>query len=524
MRPAAPGVRRSSRRRRLLLGGVLLSAVALTGCFGPGIHPVGTPLTSTQMPPGLWRSLGGNQCTWARVRSGGVTAGRNIRTNGPQYMQVEPGDVGAAIGSCVPFWQQPGPFAKPLVQPGSDVSDGDFLVGYEVKPGTYVGSGGSQCTWAAVRGFHGKDSAGNNPDFIRGGSSTTAQIASGDYGFTSQGCGTWHFTSSAPPPPPTTTTTKPPPPPDPVFHADVEDFPDPNVLRVDSASKCGGDPAPCYYAYSTEAGFLGFINVPVIRSPDLVNWKWAGPPAPGQTAARKDAMPTLAPWAAFGGNWAPTVMWNTTLSKYVMYYTAKLAGSSPARECLGMATSTAPDGPYVDNSTQPFLCPNGAGDTIDPSTFVDSGGGLWLQYTDQSAIRTRQLNPDGTLVSGSPAQLLAPLESWESGRVEAPNMIQTDSTGILLFYSGNVFNNAGYAVGVARCTAPGVSCTRIPPGSPILASSDGPGGQSPFQFGDGSWRLAYHAWVGGVGTGVRTLHIANMTFSGTSPNQNPSIG
>jgi arabinan endo-1,5-alpha-L-arabinosidase len=259
----------------------------------------------------------------------------------------------------------------------------------------------------------------------------------------------------------------------------------------------------------------------------LVNWKWAGPPASGSTAPRKDAMPVRASWTVFGGNWAPSVMFNTTSSEYVMYYTAKSTTSSNGggRECVGVATSSAPDGPYTDNALQPFLCPNGAGDTIDPSPFVDGTGGLWLQYTDQSAIRTRQLTATGTeFLNGTTSTLLTATQAWEASRVEAPSMIQTPDTGILLFYSGNVFNNAGYAVGVARCTAPGVSCTRIPPGSPILASSNGPGGQSPFQFGDGSWRLAYHAWVGGVGTGVRTLHIANMTFSGTSPNQNPSIG
>ena len=500
----------------------------LTACFGNGLHAVGTPLTSTQMPPGLWRSLGGNQCTWARVGTGGVT-GRNIRTSGPQYMQVEPGDVGTAIGDCVPFWQQPGPFATPLVQPGSDFGNGDFLVGYEVQPGTYVASGGAQCTWAAVRGFHGKDSAGDNPDFIRGGSATTARIASSDYGFTSQGCGTWHFTSSAQPPPPTTqppppTTTQPPPPPDPVFHVDVTDFPDPFVMRVDDASKCGGDPAPCYYAYATEGGFLGFINVPVIRSSDLVNWKWAGPPAPGQTAARKDAMPTSASWVTFGGNWAPSVMFNTTLNKYVMHYTAK--STSLGRECIGVATSSAPDGPFVDNNSQPLTCPNGAGDTIDPSTFVDGTGNLWLLYADQNGIQSRPLTANGLGFTGSATQILTAAGGWENNRIEAPSMIETPDTGILLFYSGNVYTNPGYGVGAARCDSVTGTCTRIP-GNPILSSSDGPGGQSPFQLPDDSWRMAYHEWDGIVGYnngGVRILNISPMTFSGTTPTKTPSIG
>ncbi len=425
----------------------------------------------------------------------------------------------------MPFWQQPGPFATPLVRPGSDFGDSDFLVGFEVQPGTYIASGGAQCTWAAVRGFHGKDSAGDNPDFIQGGSATTTRIASSDYGFTSQGCGTWHFTSSAQPPPPTTqpppTTTQPPPPPDPVFHVDVEDFPDPFVIRVDDASKCGGDTAPCYYAYTTESGFLGFINVPVIRSSDLVNWKWAGPPAPGQTAARKDAMPTPASWVTFGGNWAPSVMFNTTLNKYVMHYTAK--STSLGRECIGVATSSAPDGPFVDNNSQPLTCPNGAGDTIDPSTFVDGTGNLWLLYADQNGIQSRPLTANGLGFTGSTTQILTAVGGWENNRVEAPSMIETPDTGILLFYSGNRVHESRLRSRAARCDSVTGTCTRIP-GNPILSSSYGPGGQSPFQLPDDSWRMAYHEGtiVGYDNGGVRILTLADDVLR-HDPDQDPEL-
>ena len=108
-------------------------------------------------------------------------------------------------------------------------------------------------------------------------------------------------------------------------------------------------------------------------------------------------------------------------------------------------------------------------------------------------------------------------------------MIQTTQTGILLFYSGNIFTSPGYGVGAARCATPSSSCPRISL-SPVLATRGttyGSGGQTPFQLPDGSWRLAYHAWddiVGYDNGGKRTLHISPMTFSGTPPNQNPTIG
>ena len=85
--------------------------------------------------------------------------------------------------------------------------------------------------------------------------------------------------------PVTTTTTRPPTLPlapsgvsaSPVLtQGKIEDFPDPFVLRVDDAARCGTDSAPCYYAYSTAAGFLGLTNVPVWRSTDLAPWTWVG--------------------------------------------------------------------------------------------------------------------------------------------------------------------------------------------------------------------------------------------------------
>jgi hypothetical protein len=116
-----------------------------------------------------------------------------------------------------------------------------------------------------------------------------------------------------------------------------------------------------------------------------------------------------------------------------------------------------------------------------------------------------------------------PSPSWEADRAEAPSMVKAPDGSVLLFYSGNVFDDPSYGVAVARCTsaAPATECTRLAP-SPILASSQGPGGQTPFQLQNGSWRLAYHAWrdVVGYPNGRRLLHISSMTISGSST---PSI-
>jgi len=460
------------------------------------------------------------------------------------------------VGNCYPFWQQPGAFARPLVQPGNPFGDGDFLVGYEVAPGTYVATAppGQTCTWSVVRGFHGMTTAGVSPDFVRGTTTNkggpTAIIHTGDFGFTSQGCGQWNQTGPAPPEVPPATVA-PPTTVDPLPAAPggasatalqisgaSQDFPDPFVLRVDDATICGG-PATCYYAYATESGFLGLLNVPVARSTNLTTWNWAGPdltgPTPGVPDGKpdKDAMATLAPWVAFGGNWAPSVLArpsNPDGKQYVMYYTAKSKNNSVygGRQCVGIATAATPDGPFVDTSAAPVICNTTAGGTIDASPFVASDGSVYLTYSDDIGIRAQRLTSSGLSLAGG-EQLLMTFGSgypWELPRIEGPTMLSTPATGIVLLYSAGLFDTTRYSVGAARCVTPLGPCRNIY-STPTLSSRGvtmlGPGGQTPFQLPDGSWRIAFHAWnttVGYNAGGIRTLRLLPLTF----PGGNPAIG
>jgi beta-xylosidase len=335
---------------------------------------------------------------------------------------------------------------------------------------------------------------------------------------------------------PPTTTKPPPPPPPPVpslpsapggasasgvtISGTLEDFPDPFVLRIDDTTTCGGT-APCYYAYATEAGFLGLLNVPVARSTDLTTWAWT--PA-------KDAMPGLASWVQWGGNWSPEVLPRplngNANQKYVMYYTAKSKASSPygGLPCVGIATSASPAGPFVDSSPAPVLCATGSGGTIDPSPYVASDGSVYLSYVDDLGIHAQKLTSNGLGLAGG-TQLLLSLNgayAWEYPRVEAPSMMNTPATGILLFYSAEVYTNPGYSVGVARCDSPLGPCHRIYSTATLSSRGTmyGPGGQTPFQrTPGGSWMMAFHAWDGTVGypAGKRSLHFLPLTFNGANP-------
>jgi hypothetical protein len=175
-------------------------SMALAGCIGPGTHPVTQQVQNGTIGVGLWRSLGGDACYWARLRAfsgqpGDVIAD-DLSHDGPRYVQVLPTDAGFEQSGCLPFWQEPGAFARPLATPGQPFGPGDFKVGYEVTPGVYRSPGAdparpkSVCYWARLSGF-----TGGLGDVIENKVSTggeeTVTITAGDTGFTSDNCGVW---------------------------------------------------------------------------------------------------------------------------------------------------------------------------------------------------------------------------------------------------------------------------------------------------------------------------------------------
>src|ERR671922_790203 len=119
------------------------------------------------------------------------------------------------------------------------------------------------------------------------------------------------------------------------------DFPDPDIL----------DAGGTYYAFGTNAAGL---NVQVARSLDLVSWTGAG-----------DALPVLPAWARAGRTWAPDV--SETMNGFVLYFTARHAASG--RQCIGVATSASPGGPFLAASA-PLVCQLELGGLIDPAAFV----------------------------------------------------------------------------------------------------------------------------------------------------------
>jgi beta-xylosidase len=278
-------------------------------------------------------------------------------------------------------------------------------------------------------------------------------------------------------------------------------FPDPAVIEADGV----------FYAFATNSNRQ---NTPAARSTDLVQWTML-----------PDAMPQLAPWVAPVRSmvWAPEAL--RVGDSYRLYYTARDQASG--RQCIGVASSAAPEGPYVDSSAQPLICPPGYQRAIDPSPFAD-GRQLYLYFSgvccdEPNGIFVQKLAADGLATTGTPALLLKVDSSWEGAIAEAPTMLKHGGK-LYLFYSGNDYRNQTYAVGYALCKAAAGPCTKAKE-NPVLAtgssaaSASGPGHQSIARVGDEYWML-FHGWNGLIGYnrgGSRVMWLQPLTWRNGKP-------
>ena len=251
-------------------------------------------------------------------------------------------------------------------------------------------------------------------------------------------------------------------------------FPDPFVLKE-------GD---TYYAFSTTSGGKHY---PTLISKDLVHWE-EGP----------DAMPEMADWTA-GNTWAPEVL-KLHDGLYLMYYTAEWI--EVGLQCIGIAESRRPLGPYVDRNKRPFICQQDEGGSIDADPFRDDDGSLYLYWKNDgnrigmnTYIYGVRLSPNGRRMVGKPKRLLAGEPNWEINWIEAPFMWKHE-VRYYLFYSANAYNTPDYAVGYAICEGPLGPC-RKGPENPILRSkcaAAGPGHNSVTVDKHGRPWFVYHAW------------------------------
>lgn len=274
------------------------------------------------------------------------------------------------------------------------------------------------------------------------------------------------------------------------------EFADPSLLQV-------GD---TYFLYATGTAST---NVQVGRTDDFVEWT--------QLA---DALPTLPGWAEPGFTWAPAVAAMGGGSEYVLYFVARDRASGD--QCIGVATSHLPEGPFSSTTAQPLVCQVDLGGSIDPYVFIDDEQPFLLWKNDAPSygaepwLWIQPLSQDGVALVGAPTALLHPDRVWEGGVVEAPALVRRHDT-YYLFYSANDYASAQYAIGYARAPTL-LGPYRKTPG-PLLASQQiagviGPGGQDILERGEMTW-LVYHSWDPTMT--YRYLRLDRLVWNGDTP-------
>jgi hypothetical protein len=299
----------------------------------------------------------------------------------------------------------------------------------------------------------------------------------------------------------TATTTPPPAPLAPVPPSDGRDAPDPFVL----------DAGDRWVLFSTQ---VGLVNVPAAVSSDLTTW-----------SAPVDALPVLPSWAEWGRTWAPGALHRP--DGFVLWFAAR--HRALGLQCIGVAYSPEPTGPYRSDAPEPLVCQPEEGGSIDPSPFVDVDGTAYLTWKSDanavgrpSTLYAQRLRPDGLAFVGERVALLRGGSGWERPLIENPQLVRFGASYVLL-YSGGWWESDGYATGYATCAGPLGPCTKVTVDGPVHATHGdqaGPGGASVVAGPAGDQWVTYHAWtagrVGYGGGGLRSVHFAPITWDGTS--------
>lgn len=258
------------------------------------------------------------------------------------------------------------------------------------------------------------------------------------------------------------------------------DFPDPEVTQF------GGR----YYAYGTGSH--------VTRAPVAT-----APSATGTWTLLGDALPERPAWVAEGsGAWAPDVFRRSD-GKYLMYFTGKRA--SDGTMCIGTALAEVPAGPFAPLGEAPLVCKPDEGGDIDPASFVDDDGQLYLLYKsngpgDQpSIIWLQAVAADGVTLVGERKELLRSDLPEENGVVEAPVLVRRGSQYVL-FYSIKAYTNTDYQTTYA--TASSLTGPYSKTGEPLIGRTsfedplDGPGGADVTTGDEGQQHAFFHGWIG----------------------------
>ncbi|MGW0391231.1 family 43 glycosylhydrolase [Streptomyces sp. NPDC003042] len=194
-----------------------------------------------------------------------------------------------------------------------------------------------------------------------------------------------------------------------------------------------------YHAYATNGDGK---YVQHATSEDLTHW----------STAHADALPAVGDWADPDRRkvWAPEVFDNG--DGFTPHYTAR--DRAGGKQCIGVAPSSSPQGPFRPAGQGPLVCPLAQGGAIDASSYEEDGRRYLLWKNDGNCCRLstglhlQPVSRDGTRITGDPVTLIGQDLDWEAGTVEAPMLVKRDGRYVLLYSAGS-YDGDHYKVGYA---------------------------------------------------------------------------
>lgn len=278
-----------------------------------------------------------------------------------------------------------------------------------------------------------------------------------------------------------------------VHHVISGDFPDPGFMKASDGK---------YYLYATGQGF----RVSSSTSPS------------GGFSTPKNSMTTLPAWVGNARDgtkhlWAPHVFEVSSGGSplYVMYFTGHSA--SFGNDCIGLATSRSPVGPFAPRST-PFLCARTkAYEAIDPTMYLTKDNRRFIvykigQYSPDRRFEIRADEVDAatgtTRLDGFDAkQLMA-----STGAVmEAPSVVAANGK-TWMFLSRNAYDSCSYSTEVWSAPTFLSTFTLVRTLKFVNPNNDqafcGPGGAEVIDD-NGTIRMAFHVWNKGDASGGRSV-------------------
>lgn len=255
-----------------------------------------------------------------------------------------------------------------------------------------------------------------------------------------------------------------------------------------------------YYAYGTRVnGFEVYV------SEDLKQW-------------RRNEIKALSPENSWGTRWfwAPEVYYVKSKNLFYMFYSVD--------EHICVATSTSPEGPFLQSDKKPLIADEKG---IDTSLFIDDDGTPYLYYvrfTDGNVIWVAEMNDDlKSIKKETLTKCISVTADWEKKQAkvaEGPSVLKKGDTYYLI-YSANHYESKDYAVGYATSKSPKGPWIKYS-GNPILRRDKeaakslglvGTGHGAPFMCADGSYKYIFHAHASETSIGPRTSYISNFNIS-----------